>query len=129
MVLPVPPGRRGSKGSLPGLRQPPPAAARDRPVRHLLTDMRGLRCRGPGRAGPRALLGRAGRPGRSAGTLARALEEFFTDAGLAFPLDHAARRAAARCQRRVEEAPEALRPALARYAAALVAGQQRARKA
>lgn len=82
-----------------------------------------------GHASPQALLERARRPGRSAGTLARALEEFFTDAGLAFPLDHAARRAAARCQRRVEEAPEALRPALARSAAALVAGQQRARKA
>src|SRR5258708_5088170 len=82
-----------------------------------------------GPASPQSILERARRPGKSAGTLARALEEFFTEAGLAFPVDHAARRAAARCQARVEEAPATLRPALARYAAALAAGQQRARQA
>ncbi|MGH3121222.1 MAG: hypothetical protein ACRDND_09405 [Streptosporangiaceae bacterium] len=82
-----------------------------------------------GRASPQALLEQASQPGRSAGTLARALEQFFTEAGLAFPLDHAARREAARRQRRVGEAPEPLRPALAGYAAALATGQQRARTA
>jgi site-specific recombinase XerD len=82
-----------------------------------------------GPASPQSILERARRPGKSAGTLARALEEFFTEAGLAFPVDHAARRAAARCQAWVEEAPAPLRPALARYAAALAAGQQRARQA
>lgn len=82
-----------------------------------------------GTAAPQAILEQASRPGRSAGTLARALEDFFTDAGLAFPADHAARREAARRQRRVEETPGPLRPALARYAAALTTAQQRARQA
>ena len=72
-----------------------------------------------GTATPQALLDKASLPGRSVGTLARALEDFFTDAGLAFPVDHAARREAARRQRRIEETPEPLRPALERYAAAL----------
>jgi len=81
-----------------------------------------------GRATPQAILERASRPGRSVGTLARALEEFFTEAGLAFPTGHAERREAERRQRRVDEAPGQLRPALARYAAAMAAGQQRARK-
>lgn len=82
-----------------------------------------------GTATPQAILEQATRPGRSAGTLARALEDFFTDAGLAFPADHAARREAARRQRRIEEIPEPLRPAVARYAAALTTAQQRARRA
>jgi site-specific recombinase XerD len=82
-----------------------------------------------GTATPQALLEKASRPGRSAGTLARALEDFFTDAGLAFPADHAARQEAARRQRRVEETPEPLQPALARYATALATNQQRARRA
>jgi site-specific recombinase XerD len=82
-----------------------------------------------GTATPQAILEQASRPGRSAGTLARALEDFFTDAGLAFPADHAARREAARRQRRIQETPEPLRQAVARYAAALTTAQQRARRA
>ena len=83
-----------------------------------------------GTATPQVILEQASpRPGRSAGTLARALEDFFTDAGLAFPADHAARREAARRQRRVEETPEPLRQAVARYAAAMTTAQQRARRA
>ena len=82
-----------------------------------------------GTATPQAILEQATRPGRSAGTLARALEDFFTDAGLAFPADHAARREAARRQRRIQETPQPLRPAVARYAAALTTAQQRARRA
>jgi site-specific recombinase XerD len=78
---------------------------------------------------PQALLARACQPGRSVGALARTLEEFFVDAHLAFPLDHAARLTARRRQRRVEETPEALRPAVARYADTLVAGQERTRRA
>jgi site-specific recombinase XerD len=83
----------------------------------------------PGTATPQALMERASRPGRSAGTLARALEDFFTDAGLAFPADHPARREAAGRQRRIGETPAPLRPAVARYAAALTTAQQRARRA
>jgi site-specific recombinase XerD len=82
-----------------------------------------------GGASPQALAEKARKPGRSAGTLARALEDFFTDAGLAFPADHAARREAARRQRRIQETPEPLRHAVARYAAALTTAQQRARRA
>ena len=61
--------------------------------------------------------------------MVRTLEDFFVDAGLAFPLDHDAQRFAARRSRRIDETPEPLRPALARFADALVAGQQRARQA
>ena len=82
-----------------------------------------------GNATPQAILEKACRPGRSAGTLARALEDFFTDTALAFPPDHAARRETARRQRRVEETPAPLRPALERYAATLADAQQRARRA
>jgi site-specific recombinase XerD len=82
-----------------------------------------------GTATPQAILEQAGRPGRSAGTLARALEDFFTDAGLAFPADHAARREAGRRQRRIQETPQPLRQAVARYAAVMTAAQQRARRA
>ena len=82
-----------------------------------------------GKATPATILEQVSRPGRSAGTLARALEDFFTDAGLAFPADHAARREAARRHRRIEETPQPLRHAVARYAAAMTTAQQRARRA
>ena len=82
-----------------------------------------------GNATPQAILEKASQPGRSAGGLARALEDFFTDVGLAFPVDHAGRREAARRQRRVEESPEPLRPALERYSAAMAGAQHRARRA
>jgi site-specific recombinase XerD len=75
------------------------------------------------------LLEKASLPGRSAGTLARALEDFFTDTGLAFPAGHAARREAARRQQRVEQTPGPLRDIVARYAAAQATAQQRARQA
>ena len=95
----------------------------------LMISRLGLLLAETGTATPQAILEQATRPGRSAGTLARALEDFFTDAGLAFPADHAARREAARRQRRIQEIPEPLRPAVARYAAALTTAQQRARRA
>jgi hypothetical protein len=43
---------------------------------------------------PQALLDRARRPGRSLGPLARSLEAFFTERGLAMPTDHAEQLAA-----------------------------------
>jgi len=82
-----------------------------------------------GPTAPPTLLDRLSRPEARDGALARTLEDFFVDEHLAFPLDHAAHRAALRRQRRVNETPEALRPAIARYADALVAGQARARRA
>lgn len=78
---------------------------------------------------PQALLQRARRPGRSIGALARTLEDFFVDTHLAFPIDHEGRLAANRRQRRIDETPEPLRPAVARYADALIAGRSRARRA
>src|SRR5262249_19067478 len=78
--------------------------------------------RRPRREGP-------GRPAGSAGPRAGAVGHFSTDTGWAFPADPAAGREAARRQRRIEETPAPLRPAVARYAAALTTAQQRARRA
>ncbi len=83
----------------------------------------------PGPTNPQALLDRTRQHGPSAAALARTLEGFIVDAGLAFPLDHDAQRWAGRRRRRIDETPEPLRPALGRFADAQVAGQQRARRA
>jgi hypothetical protein len=80
-------------------------------------------------AHPQALLERARRPGRSAGALARTLEEFLVGEGLAFGLDQQARLAHWRRQRRVEAVPASLRPAVARFTDHLVRSQERARRA
>lgn len=77
---------------------------------------------------PQALLERARRPGRSAGALARTLEEFFVDRDLAFGLDQPARLAAGRRQRRVDGTPEPLRPAVAMFSDHLVRSRERARR-
>ena len=45
---------------------------------------------------PQAVLDRARRPGRSMGPLARAVEAFFTERGLAMPTDQAEQLAAGR---------------------------------
>ena len=66
-------------------------------------------------SGPQALLERARRPGRSAGALARTLEEFFLGEHLAFGLDQEARLALGRRQRRINAVPEPLRPAVAGF--------------
>lgn len=80
-------------------------------------------------AQPQALLERARRPGRSAGALARTLEEFFVTERLAFGLDQDARLALGRRQRRVNAAPDPLRPAVAAFADHLVRSRERARRA
>jgi len=77
---------------------------------------------------PQALLERARRPGRSAGALARTLEEFFVTERLAFGLDQNARLALGRRQRRVNATPEPLRPAVAAFADHLVRSRERARR-
>lgn len=77
---------------------------------------------------PQALLERARRPGRSAGALARTLEEFFVSHELAFGLDQPARLAAGRRQRRVDGAPELLRPAVAAFCDHLVRTRERAQR-
>ena len=78
---------------------------------------------------PAAVLERARRPGRSMGTLARGLEDFLTEHGLALPTDQAQRLASGRRQRRINAVPEPLRPAVAAFDAARMHAQHRARRA
>ncbi len=75
------------------------------------------------------LLERARQPGRSMGSLARALEDYFTAEGLALPTDQAGRLAAGRRQRRVDAVPAPLRPAVARFCEHMLTARQRARRA
>ena len=69
------------------------------------------------------------RPGRSMGPLARSLEVFFTEHGLALPTDHAERLAAGRRQRRIAAAPAPLQPAVSSFADAMLRARERARRA
>jgi len=79
-------------------------------------------------ANPQALLERSRLPGRSAGALARTLEDFFVHHELAFGLDQDARLAAGRRQRRVDGTPEALLPAVRLFCEHLVRSRERARR-
>jgi hypothetical protein len=78
---------------------------------------------------PQNLLERACRPGRSMGSLARALEDYFTEQGLALPTDQAERLAAGRRQRRLDAVPAPLRPPAASFCEHMPAARQRARGA
>jgi len=78
---------------------------------------------------PQALLERSRCPGRSAGALARTLEDFLVERQLAFGLDQAARLAAGRRQRRVDATPEPLRPTAKLFCEHLVRSRERARRA
>lgn len=80
-------------------------------------------------ANPQALLERSRQEGRSAGPLARTLEDFLTCHQLAFGLDQAARLAAGRRQRRVDGTPEPLRPTVRLFCEHLVRSRERARRA
>ena len=80
-------------------------------------------------AHPQALLDRSRRSGRSIGTLARCLQEYFTRQALALPTDHDRILAEARRQRRIDAVPDPLRPAVAAFADSLLASRQRARQA
>lgn len=78
---------------------------------------------------PQALLERSRRPGRSMGTFARTMEDFFTAHGLALPTDQAERLAAGRRKRRIDAVPEPLRPAVAAFDTSRMRAQDRARRA
>jgi hypothetical protein len=78
---------------------------------------------------PQHLLERARRPGRSMGSLARALEDYFTSQGLALPTDQAERLAAGRRQRRLDAVPAPLRPAVVSFGEHMLTARQRARRA
>lgn len=78
---------------------------------------------------PQAILERARRPGRSMGSLARALEGFFTARGLALPTDQDERLAAGRRRRRIDAVPGPLRPAAESFAAFMLRARERALRA
>jgi hypothetical protein len=78
---------------------------------------------------PQALLERARRPGRSMGTLARALQDFFVTRRMAVPTDQQGQLAAGRRQRRIDESPAPLRPAVAAFADHLLRQRDRAQRA
>lgn len=78
---------------------------------------------------PQALLERSRGPGRSMGSFARALEDFFTLRSLALPTDQDERLATGRRRRRVETVPESVRPAVAAFGASRMRTQDRACRA
>ncbi|MEU9114854.1 integrase [Streptomyces sp. NPDC048483] len=78
---------------------------------------------------PRALLERSRRPGRSMGSFARSLEDFFTLRGLALPTDQAERLAASRRKRRLDAVPEPLQQSVVAFDASRMRAQDRARRA
>jgi site-specific recombinase XerD len=82
-----------------------------------------------GAVSPQALLERSRRPGRSAGALARTLEDFLVGQRLAFGLDQTSRLAADRRRRRVDATPEPLRPAVRLFCEQLVRSRERAHRA
>jgi hypothetical protein len=86
-----------------------------------------LRDGGP--AHPQALLERARMSGRSMGTLAKVLQDFFTTRAMALPVDHATQLSARRRQRRVDAVPESLRAAVAGFADFMLQARERARRA
>lgn len=80
-------------------------------------------------AHPQTLLERARRPGRSMGTLARTLEDFFVAHQLALPTDQAERLATGRRQRRIAAVPKPLRPAVRAFETSMLQARERARRA
>ena len=78
---------------------------------------------------PQALLERSRKPGRSMGSFARALEDFFTHRGLALPTDQTERLAAGRRRCRIEAVPEPLRAAVSEFDLSRMRAQDRARRA
>jgi hypothetical protein len=78
---------------------------------------------------PQALLERARTTGRSMGTLAKVLQDFFTTRGLALPVDHATQLSAGRRKRRVDAVPAPLREAVAGFADFMLQARERARRA
>lgn len=78
---------------------------------------------------PQSVLERARRSGRSMGALARTLQDFFTEHGLALPTDHAERLAAGRRERRIAAVPPTLQQAVRDYESHLLRCRSRARRA
>jgi hypothetical protein len=78
---------------------------------------------------PQRVLERSRRPGRSMGSLARALEAFFTERGLAIGTDQSDRLAAGRRQNRIDAAPAGMRVAVSDFGDFMLHARERARRA
>lgn len=78
---------------------------------------------------PQAVLERARHGGRSMGTLARALEQFFTQRRMALPTDQVQQLAAGRRQRRIDAVPVTLQPIVDQFGASMLRSRERARRA
>lgn len=78
---------------------------------------------------PQQVLERSRRPGRSMGSLARALEAFFTERGLAIVTDQSDRLAAGRRQSRINATPPGMRLGVSEFAGSMVNSRERARRA
>ncbi len=78
---------------------------------------------------PQSVLERSRRPGRSMGSLARALEAFFTERCLAMATEQTARLAAGRRQKRIDATPARMRTAVAAFAESMLRARDRARRA
>lgn len=78
---------------------------------------------------PQSVLERARLPGRSMGSLARALEAFFTEHGLAMATDQAERLAAGRRKKRIDATPARMRTAVVSFAESMLHARERARRA
>jgi integrase len=80
-------------------------------------------------AGPTAILAAARKPGTAVGELARSLETYFVESGLALALDTAAQAAAERRSRRLAETPDQFRSLAVAFDADQLQARQRARRA
>ena len=80
-------------------------------------------------AGPTAVLEAVRRPGPAVGELARALETYFVESGLALALDTTAQAAADRRARRIAEIPDRFRSMATAFDTDQRQSRQRARRA
>ena len=80
-------------------------------------------------ASPTAVLEAVRNPGPAVGELARALEAYFVESGLALALDTTAQAAADRRARRITEVPAGFRPLAAAFDTHQLQSRQRARRA
>lgn len=115
-----PPWLSDFAGYVAARHNPAAAAAMISAVGRILTDQPSIH--------PQRLLEQTASPGRSIGPLARALDGFFADQGLALPLDHQAERAARRRRRRVDAVPPGLRAAVRGFEATMINNRDRARR-
>lgn len=115
-----PPWLSDFAGYLASRHNPADAAAMISAVGRILTDDPSIH--------PQRLLARTASPGRSIGPLARGLDGFLVERGLALPLDHQAERAVLRRQRRIDTVPPGLQAAVRGFEATMINNRHRARR-